>query len=359
LACGQSGCYGAAGLGALFEKLDKITVVAGMCALLALLLRFFAFRAQRRQGFKWHCFICLQLSTPAACGMIEQLCGTTVSCGNILESGFLITWCRLLGVMLTQSGQWNKASAVLLRRLWKLHLLLLPGGWQLGSIRFLGAVTLASTYQWFERSVSGVFDHHGSAMAVVDFRQMSVRSDWLLAAFGILLSFIDSRYGGGSRIPALGKSAPLAGVVLFSLCWWVVRHFQWHINVNPNPSFQQMNARLDRRWLNARQKRGQDTVSAGSKTVDVFENEEKPPVRRRCRGRLQRCVFVKLPGHGIACARTSDLDRSPLRGVLTQPDALCTYFAWRTAGRQVVSWGTTRTLQPFQQLSTLPRRLMA
>jgi diguanylate cyclase (GGDEF)-like protein len=323
----------------------KSLIVAGMCALLALLAAVFAFVRKDDQGF-------IGIALFASSSALLLLAGTDASqllwhqplVWEYLEAGSYYMVPVALGVMLTQ---WRGTRpARLLRRLWQLHLLYLVLA---QGASLLGLVTLASTYPVFDGLflVSLIIM---SVMALFDIRQMSGEQRLLLAVFGVycLLLIADMAVAHGFlpwvRVPvSWGVLLFLLAVVSIS-----VTHYR-QIQIQ----LQQMNARLEQEVAERTAKAEALTLRERRRVkLLTFENEKNHLSDAVVAG-LQRCVSL-TQAMELLVLELPDLT-SPLRGVLYQPDALCTYLP-EDCWRQVVSWGyNSNPSSPLTNSSTLPK----
>ena len=300
----------------------KSMIVAGMCALMALLAAIFACVRKDDQGFGG---IALFASSSAlmlfAGSDARQLLWYQPLMWEYLEAGSYYMVPVALGVML---AQWRGPKrAQLLKRLWQLHLLYLVLA--LGA-SLLGLVTLASTYPVFDGLflVSLIIM---SAMALFGIRQMSGGQKLLLAAFGVycLLLMADMAVAHGflpwARVP-VSWGALLFLLVVISISVTHYRHMQIQL--------EQMNVRLEQ------------AVAERTAKAEVLILRERSTSLTQAMGLLA----LELPGL-----------TSPLRGALYQPDVLCSYLpgdCWR----QITSWGYSVTPcslpQTFDGLLSLP-----
>jgi diguanylate cyclase (GGDEF)-like protein len=332
----------------------KSLIVAGMCALLALLAAVFAFVRKDDQGFNG---IALFASSSAllllAGNDASQLLWHQPLVWEYLEAGSYFTVPVALGMML---AQWRGPSpAPLLKRLWQLHLLYLVLA--LGA-SFLGLVTLASTYPVFDGLflVSLIIM---SIMALLGIRQMSGDQKLLLAVFGVycLLLTADMAVAHGFlpwvRVP-VSWGVLLFLLVITSISVAHYRHMQTQL--------QQMNVRLEQEVAERTAKAEALTIREHRRVkLLTFENE-KNRLSDGVAARLQRSTSL-AQAVGLLALELPGLT-SPLRGALYQPNVLCAYLP-EDCWRQAVHWGYSvhpSTLpQTFDGVLNLPppTRLLA
>lgn len=310
----------------------KSMIVAGMCALLALLAAIFACVRKDDQGFGGIALFAISSALMLFAGSdARQLLWYQPLVWEYLEAGSYYMTPVALGVML---AQWRGPKpAPLLKRLWQLHLLYLVLA--LGA-SLLGLVTLASTYPVFDGLflVSLIIM---SAMALFGIRQMSGGQKLLLAVFGVycLLLMADMAVAHGFlpwvRVPvSWGALLFLLAVISIS-----VAHYR-----NLQIQLQQMNVRLEQA-VAERTAKAEALILRERWRVKLltFENE-KNRLSDGVVARLQRCTSL-TQAMGLLALELPGLT-SPLRGALYQPDMLCSYLpgdCWH----QVTNWGYSAT----------------
>ncbi|MEH6354607.1 MAG: GGDEF domain-containing protein [Marinobacter sp.] len=325
----------------------KSLIVAGMCALMALLAAGFSFVRKDDQGFGGIALFAISSALMLFAGSdARQLLWYQPLVWEYLEAGSYYMVPVALGVML---AQWRGAGpALFLKRLWQLHLLYVVLA--LGA-SLLGLLTLASTYPLFD----GLFLISliiMSVTALLGIRQMSGEQKLLLAVFGVycLLLIADMAVAHGFlpwvRVPISW------GVLLFLL---VVTSISVAHYRQMQSQLQQMNVRLEREVVERTAKAEALTIREHRRVkLLTFENE-KNRLSDGVVARLQRSTSLTQAMNLLALELPGLT--SPLRGALYQPDVLCAYLP-EDCWRQVINWGYSghpSTLpQTFDGVLSLP-----